>query len=315
MSKSAPSTSDRTTAADSVTAVTRSETGQPADRLAVLKTYKLYIGGAFARTESGRTERIDDGGGKPLAHICRASRKDFRDAVTAARAAQPGWAGRSAYNRAQVLYRIGEMLEGRATQFREELEVQGLPSEDARREVELSVDRLVYYAGWADKVQQVFSSVNPVASSHFNFSILEATGVVGLIAPPRFGLLGLISLIAPAIVTGNTCVALASGKQPLSAITFGEVLNSSDVPGGVVNLLTGRRSELLEHFAMHRDVNALVLAELDSEQRTAVRTLAAENVKRIIDRSLLDWTAAECESPYWILDTTEVKTTWHPIGV
>ena len=286
-----------------------------ATRSAVLKTYKLYIGGQFPRTESGRTDRFEDPSGALCANVCRASRKDFREAVEAARAASGSWAARSAYNRAQILYRAAEMLEGRAAQFREELQREGVAEAEARAEVEASVDRLVYYAGWADKLQQVFGAVNPVASSHFNFSILEPTGVVAAVAPEEPGLLGLVSVLAPALVAGNTTVTLASAKHPLSAISFAEVLASSDVPGGVVNLLTGRRDELLEHFASHMDVNALVLTDLESDVVAELRTAAADNVKRVVRRAPTNWQDAICESPYWILDTLEVKTTWHPIGV
>ena len=289
-------------------------------RLAVSKTYKLYIGGAFPRTESGRYDRAESPKGELLANVCRASRKDFREAVVAARAAQSGWAQRSAYNRAQILYRIAEMLEGRGEQFEAELRAHGASAKDARREVEATVDRLVYYAGWADKYQQVFGSVNPVASSHFNFSLLEPMGVIAQIAPEASALLGLVSQIAPAIVGGNTVVALASRSKPLPAISFGEVLHSSDVPGGVVNLLTGRADELLEHFASHMDVNALVLARRgDSEavDLATARTLAASNLKRVratSAESLRDFLEDTAQGPWSIRDLQEVKTTWHPIG-
>ncbi len=283
-------------------------------RLSVLKTYKLYVNGAFPRTESGRTDPLLDGDGNAIANVCRGSRKDFREAVAAARKAQTGWAQRSAYNRSQILYRAAEMLEGRRGQFESELQLLGASAADARVEVECSVDRLVYYAGWADKLQQVFGSVNPVASSHFNFSMLEPTGVVAAVCPDQPGLLGLISVVAPAIVCGNTVVALASESSPLSAVTFGEVLHSSDVPAGVVNLLTGRRAELQEHFASHMDVNALVLCDIDPAASKELEILSAENVKRTVLRKSVDWHHYDCESPYWILDTQEVKTTWHPVG-
>ena len=289
-------------------------TGSPPPRHAVLKTYKLYIGGKFPRTESGRTERFENASGELCANVCRASRKDFREAVEAARSAFGSWSARTAYNRAQILYRAAEMLEGRAAQFREELQHEGASEAEARTEVEAAIDRLVYYAGWADKLQQVFGAVNPVASSHFNFSLLEPTGVVAIAAPTKPGLLGLVGVLAPAIVSGNTTVTLASPDHPLSAISFAEVLASSDVPGGVVNLLTGRRDELLEHFASHMDVNALVLTDTADEETAALRTAAADNLKRVIRREQADWNDAGCESPYWILDTLEVKTTWHPVG-
>src|SRR4051812_46856922 len=213
-----------------------------ADRLPVLKTYKIYIGGKFPRTESGRYYLLKNAKGKAVANVCLCTRKDFRDAVVAARAAQSSWAGKSAYNRGQILYRIAEMLEGRAAQFIDELTTSGLAASVARAEVEKSIDRVLYYAGWADKYQQIFSSVNPVSSSHFNFSLLEPTGVVSIITPEETGLIGLISTIAPTIVGGNTCIALASTSKPLSAVTFSEVLATSDLPGGVVNILTGQRS-------------------------------------------------------------------------
>jgi acyl-CoA reductase-like NAD-dependent aldehyde dehydrogenase len=283
-------------------------------RLSVLKTYKVYIGGKFPRGESGRFDQIKDARGKPYANYCLCSRKDFRDAVVAARSAQSGWAKRSAYNRAQILYRIAEMLEGRKAQFVDELVTLGGAASAARNEVQATVDRLVYYAGWADKYQQVFSSVNPVASSHFNFSILEPTGVVAILAPQSPALLGLVSLIAPAIVGGNSVVALASTANPLSAVTFSEVLATSDLPGGVVNLLTGKRADLLEHMATHLDVNAVVDASADVTEKKDLQQRAATNVKRVSFPKIADYFAESAQSPYLILDTQEVKTTWHPIG-
>ncbi|MEM6855711.1 MAG: aldehyde dehydrogenase family protein, partial [Planctomycetota bacterium] len=244
-----------------------------------------------------------------LANLCLSSRKDFRNAVVAARSAQSGWAKSSAFLKSQILYRIAEMLEGRASQFATELVQMGADPEAARAEVTASIDLLVHYAGWADKYSQVFSSVNPVASSHFNFSIPGPTGVVGVIAPEASGLLGLVGSIAPAIVGGNSVVVLASQTQALSAVTLAEVLHTSDLPGGVVNLLTGERGELLEHFASHMDVNAVVYAGDDAEEINALQTGAADNLKRVIVRT----DAAE-PTPYAILDTQELKTTWHPIG-
>jgi len=290
------------------------ESAATSQRLSVLKTYKIYINGKFPRTESGRYYLLKSAKGDAIANVCLSSRKDFREAVVAARAAQSSWAGRSAYLRGQILYRIAEMLEGRTAQFVEELSLSGLAASAARAEVQLSVDRLLYYAGWADKYQQVFSSVNPVASSHFNFSVLEPTGVVSILAPEDSGLLGLISVIAPAIVGGNTCIALASTSKPLPAVTFSEVLATSDVPGGVINILTGQRAELLEHFATHMDVNATVYCGDDAQERATLRTKAALNVKRVVSYDREDWTTPEAQSPYFILDTQEVKTTWHPIG-
>ncbi|MDX1384974.1 MAG: aldehyde dehydrogenase family protein [Thermoanaerobaculia bacterium] len=282
------------------------------DRLAVLKTYKLYVGGAFPRTESGRYDQAVDGQGRVIANYCRASRKDFREATVAARGAQPGWAARSAYNRAQILYRVAEMLEGRADQFVAELEALGAP--DPGLEVEAAVDRLVYYAGWCDKYPQVFSSVNPVASSHFNFSVLEPTGVVAILAPAEPALLGLVSTLAPVLAGGNTCVALAPASNPLCAVTLAEVLATSDVPGGVVNLLTGRRDELGEHFASHMDVNALWICGGEDEAVAELERQAVHNLKRVCRDDRGDWFAADAESPYEILPFQEVKTTWHPIG-
>jgi acyl-CoA reductase-like NAD-dependent aldehyde dehydrogenase len=284
-------------------------------RLPVLKTYKIYVGGKFPRTESGRYYLLKDAAGRALANVCLCSRKDFRDAVVAARAAQSSWAAKSAYNRGQILYRIAEMLEGRAGQFVDELTQAGLAASAARLEVEKSIDRLLYYAGWADKYQQGFSSVNPVSSSHFNFSVLEPTGVVSILAPQDTGLIGLVSTIAPAIVGGNVCIALASTSKPLSAVTFSEVLATSDLPGGVVNILTGERKELVDHFASHMDVNATIYCGADPSELATVRTKAANNVKRAIVYDRADWLEGAAQSPYFILDTQEVKTTWHPVGI
>ena len=221
----------------------------------------------------------------------------------------------SNYNRGQILYRIAEMLEGRAAQFVEELVTTGLATSVARAEVEKSIDRVLYYAGWSDKYQQIFSSVNPVSSSHFNFSMLEPTGVVSILAPEETGLIGVVSTIMPAIVGGNTVIALASTAKPLAAVTLAEVLATSDLPGGVVNILTGKRPELLEHFASHMDVNACVYCGRDTEELATVRTKSALNVKRAISYDREDWMTDEAQSPYFILDTQEVKTTWHPVGV
>ncbi len=284
-----------------------------ANRIAVAKTYKIYIGGKFPRTESGRYFTLEDKKGNVIANLCRGSRKDFRNSVVAARKAQAGWAKASAYLRGQILYRIAEMLEGRRDQFISELRLQGLNPRAAEKEVDLSIDRLIYFAGWADKYQQVFSAVNPVASSHFNFSVLEPTGVVSILAPDDSSLLGLISNIAAAIVGGNTCVVLASETRPLCAVSFAEVLHASDVPGGVVNILTGFRSELTEYFASHMDVNAVVYCDGGKAQARTVQELAADNIKRVIARTRVDW-SGDAANPYLIRDTQEVKTTWHPIG-
>jgi acyl-CoA reductase-like NAD-dependent aldehyde dehydrogenase len=293
---------------------TRAPSTEPA-RLPVLKTYKIFIGGQFPRTESGRYYLLKGAAGEAIANVCRSSRKDFRDAVVAARNAQSGWASKTAYNRGQILYRIAEMLEGRADQFVHELLLTGLATSVASSEVTKSIDRVLYYAGWCDKFQQVFSSVNPVSSSHFNFSMLEPTGVVSILAPEESPLLGLISVIIPAIASGNTCIALASYSKPLAAVTFTEVLETSDLPGGVVNLLTGQRAELIEHFASHMDVNATIYCGSDIEDIKCIRTKAALNVKRVVTHERDDWTSPDAQSPYFILDTQEVKTTWHPVGI
>ena len=243
----------------------------------------------------------------------RSSRKDIRDAVGAARTAFGGWAGRSAFNRGQILYRIAEMLEGRSAQFIQELMLHGSSLEDAEAEVAASVDRWIYFAGWCDKYQQIFSAVNPVASSHFNFSMVEATGVVGMLAPEGTGLIGLTSVLAPVIAGGNTAVLIASEKLPLPAVTLSEVLATSDLPGGVVNILTGFRSELLKPLAQHMDVNAVVVADTQGEERMLVQQEATVDLKRCIFHEERDWMADEAADPYMILAAQEVKTTWHPI--
>lgn len=283
-------------------------------RIAVAKTYKIYIGGKFPRTESGRYFALEDKQGNVIANMCRGSRKDFRNSVVVARKAQLGWAQASAYLRGQILYRIAEMLEGRREQFIAELILQGSARRAAEKEINQSIDRLIYFAGWADKYQQVFSAVNPVSSSHFNFSVLEPTGVVAILAPNDSSLLGLISNIAPAIVGGNTCVVLASENMPLCAVSFAEVLHASDVPGGVVNILTGFRTELTEFFASHMDVNAVIYCDRGKAVAKMVQELAAENIKRVIARTNVDWAGSDAENPYLISDSQEVKTTWHPIG-
>lgn len=283
-------------------------------RLEVLKTYKLYIGGKFPRTESGRYYQPTVNK-KPLGNICLGSRKDVRNAVVAARSAQGGWRMATAYNRSQILYRIAEVMEGRKAQFVDELILQGLSKPQATKEVELSIDRWIYYAGWCDKYTQVFSSVNPVASSHFNFSTLEPMGVVGIIAPTDSALIGLVSNIASVIAGGNTCVVLASEQLPLSAITLSEVLATSDVPGGVVNIITGHKKELLNQFASHMDINALVFCDNLTTEISEIQQLSVDNLKRVILRTEGNWSHDSQENPYYILDLQEVKTTWHPIEV
>ena len=282
-------------------------------RLAVLKTYKIYIGEQFPRTESGRFYVAKDSSGKQLANICLSSRKDFRDAVVAARGAFGGWSSRAAFNRGQILYRMAEMLEGRKAQFIDELIQQDLPKGKAEKEINTAIDRLIYYSGWCDKFQQLFSSVNPVASSHFNFSVPEPTGVVSIIAPQNDSLLGLVSVIAPVIAGGNTCVVLASETKPLCAVTFAEVLNSSDLPGGVVNILTGTVKELASWFVDHMDVNATIYCENDSVIQKMMRDKAALNLKRVFFYNDINWNDDKGQSPYFIMDTQEIKTTWHPV--
>lgn len=279
-------------------------------RLPVAKTYKLYIGGKFPRSESGRCDQLKLGSGKLSANIARASRKDFRNAVVQARSAQKKWDDYSSYLKSQIIYRIAEVLESRGKQLEEELVLQGLTKARAKKEVELSIDLLVQYAGWADKYQQIFSSVNPVASSHFNFSLLEPMGVVGVIAPQESGLLGLVSTIIPSVISGNTVVVLASEKYPMTSITLSEVLATSDVPGGVVNMLTGRRSELLSEFSSHMDLNGVLLSSDVEEEKLKLQKDAALNIKRSVIHSKNE---VECD-PYRILEFTETKTTWHPVG-
>jgi acyl-CoA reductase-like NAD-dependent aldehyde dehydrogenase len=290
---------------------------RPEDRLPVRRTAKLYIGGGFPRSESGRTLEVRGVDGEMLAHAARASRKDLRDAVKAARGAQASWASRTAYNRGQILYRVAEIMEGRRGQFEGELAEVGVG--DPAREVSTSIDRWVWYAGWADKYPQLIGTVNPVAGRYFNFSVPEPTGVVGVIAPEASSLLGLISRLAPVIVSGNTAVVLASESRPLPAVTLTEVLATSDVPGGVVNLITGLRRELTAHLAGHMDVNALDAFGAAPEEAATLEEIAVENVKRFarpptggLDR--YDWLADSAQSPYLIGEYVEIKTVWHPIG-
>jgi len=295
-------------------------TGSSTSRTPVTKTYKIFIGGKFPRTESGRYYQFSNNSEtRPYsANICSSSRKDFRNAVVAARSAQNSWASANAYLRGQILYRIAEILEGRREQFITELKHQGASSRSASAEVDASIDRLVYYSGWSDKYQQIFSTVNPVSSSHFNFSVLEPSGVIAILSPDpgtgQYGLLALVSNIAPAIVGGNTCVILADESQPLTAISFAEVIQASDVPGGVVNILTGNKAELVDFFASHKDVNSLVHCETDLAGKKRIQELGSENLKRIVHRSNAHWDKELQENPYMIKDTQEVKTTWHPIG-
>ena len=290
------------------------DAGRTGARVPVAKTYKLYIDGKFPRSESGRYYPLQRDDDLVIANVCRGSRKDFRDAVVAARNASGPWSQASAYLRGQVLYRAAEMLEGRSRQFAAELTLQGIARRRAEDEVTATIDRLVYYAGWADKYQQVFSAVNPVATSHFNFSVLEPMGVVAVVAPDSSGLLGLVSNVAPAVVGGNTCVVLASQSLPLSAISFAEVLHAADFPAGVINVLTGLKAELIEQFASHMDVNAVICGDADAAAERKIEELAADNIKRVVLRGGVDWNSAAAQSPYAISDTQETKTTWHPIG-
>ena len=295
-------------------AAQRSKADNGSGRLSVAKTYKLYINGKFPRTESGRYYALRDKNDDIVANVCLGSRKDFRDAVVAARAGFAGWSATNAYLRGQIIYRIAEMLEGRSQQLVAELVLQGATKARATSEVTAAIDRLVYYAGWTDKYQQVFSTVNPVASSHFNFSVLEPMGVVSVLAPEFSSLLGLVSNVAPVIAGGNTCVVLASNSMPLCAISFAEVLENSDVPGGVVNILTGTQDELAGQFASHMDVNAVIYAGSDETRIKAVQLEAANNIKRAIVRDHQNWASNAAQGPYFIKDTQETKTTWHPIG-
>jgi acyl-CoA reductase-like NAD-dependent aldehyde dehydrogenase len=286
------------------------------DRLAVRKTYKLYVGGAFPRSESGRSYEITAADGSFVANAARASRKDVRDAVVAARGAFKAWATRSAYNRGQILYRIAEMLEGRHAQFVDEVVAsEGVDRASAGTIVDATVDRWVWYAGWADKITQIAGSANPVAGPYFNFSITEPTGVVALIAPQASSLLGLVSVVAPVIVSGNTTVVVASQQRPMPAVSFAEVLATSDLPGGVVNLLTGTTAELAPVLAAHMDVNAIDLTGVTGDARPLLEDAAAENVKRVLPAPVAepDWFADPGTER--LLAPLEVKTVWHPTGL
>ena len=291
-------------------------------RVAVRKTYKLYIGGAFPRSESGRSYVVESADGAPLANAVRGSRKDVRDAVRAARAAFPGWDAKSAMLRGQVLYRVAELLEGRREQFESEVAAaEGLTADAARAQVDRAIDRWVWYAGWADKIMQLLGTVNPVASSYFDFTFPEATGVVGIVAPEASSLLGLVSRLAPVLVGGNTAVVLASEGRPLPAVTLSEVLATSDVPGGVVNLITGFRRELVPHLAAHMDVNAIDTWGVPAAMVVAVEEAALDNVKRVAraprgTAERIDWLDDRvAQRPEWIAAFLELKTVWHPIGV
>ncbi len=291
--------------------------GSPGDgRLAVRKTYKLYIGGAFPRSESGRTYEVRGADGRFLANVALASRKDARDAVVAARKAFGGWSSATAYNRGQVLYRVAELLEGRRAQFAAEVaDADGVPADQAERLVDAAIDRWVWYAGWSDKIHQVQGSSNPVAGPYFDFSVPEPTGVVAVVAPAS-SLLGLVSVVAPAVVTGNTCVVVAAEHGPLPAVTLAEVLATSDVPGGVVNVLTGSAAEIAPWLASHMDVNALDLAGItDAELGTELEVAAAGNLKRVVRPPTddVDWLVDPGLDR--MLPFLETKTVWHPVGI
>lgn len=290
-------------------------THAPGTRLALRKTYKLFVGGKFIRSESGRVLTARSSRRTNLDHYPRASRKDFRDAVVAARGAFDGWAKASAYLRGQILYRAAEMLETRRDELTTEIARSlDCPRSEASREVSATVDRLVYFAGWTDKLSQVFGSVNPVSSPHFNFTFPEPTGVVVVIAPDDPPLLAMVSLLAPVVLAGNAVVMLASERLPLPALTFAEIIATSDIPAGVVNVLAGNRGELAPHIAGHFDVNAIVNG---GSERDALEAGTAINLKRYSHRALgpAEWFGHKAEDPWWILDTIEFKTAWHPIGL
>ncbi len=289
------------------------------DRIPVLKTYKLYIGGAFPRSESGRYLQAKTAEGRLVANISRASRKDFRQAIVVARKAQHGWAGRSAFNRGQILYRMGEMLESRRRGFEAMLvEVAGYSADAAKTEVDAAVDRLIWYSGWCDKYHQIAGNTNPVATAHFNFSFPEPIGVVAILGSRKSPLLGLVSTIAPVLAGGNAAVVIVDDPAPTIAIELAEVLATSDLPGGVVNLLTGLRSELYGQAGAHMDVDAIFAVGSEGDEKKKLQVDAAESVKRtffVDDAEPSGWLSENRETPYWILPFTETKTAWHPIGM
>jgi len=288
-------------------------------RLQILKTYKLFIGGAFPRSESGRYLQVKTAGGRFMANIARASRKDFRQAVVVARKAHEAWHKKSAFNRGQILYRMAEMLESRSSGFQAMLvEAAGYGPESAKAELDAAVDRLVWYAGWADKFHQIAGNTNPVATAHFNFSFPEAMGVVAVLSSKQCPLLGIISALAPVIVSGNACIIIVDDPAPTIAIELAEVLATSDLPGGVVNILTGLRSELFVQAGSHMDVDGVFAIGSDFEEKKKLQIEAAEAVKRtffVDDAPPSQWLADNRQSPYWILPFVEFKTAWHPIGV
>ncbi|HEY4120760.1 MAG TPA: aldehyde dehydrogenase family protein [Byssovorax sp.] len=288
------------------------------ERISIRKAYKMYVGGAFVRSESGRyTQVAETKGSSSMENVPRASRKDGRDAVVAARAAWEGWAARTAFNRGQILYRLAEMLDARRGELATSLVRGGLADEKARAEVDATIDRAIAYAGWTDKYQSLFSSLNPVGGPHFNFTSPESMGVVAIAAPTRPALLGLAGAILPVIASGNTCVVLASEADPRTAVTFTEALATSDLPGGVVNVLTGQLAEVLPHLAKHMEIAALDLHGLDPKLAKSLEAAAVDNVKRVRVRTLDEaawFDAAAAESPRWIERFVEMKTVWHPAG-
>ncbi len=285
-------------------------------RLPITKTPKVYVGGAFIRSESARTFPLKDAAGNFFANIPQCTRKDLRNAVEAAAKAGPGWAKRTPYNRGQIIYRLAEMIEARKADMADALMIGGASKSAAAREITATIDRLIYYAGWADKYEQVLGNVNPVASPHFNFTVTEPMGIVGILAPEEAPLLALVSLLAPVITSGNTVVALASTAQPYPAIVLGEMLATSDLPGGVVNLLTGYRKEMVPTFATHTHLRAIA-GVANADERKALKLGAAESVKRVKllkAEEPVDWFSDKAQSLYELRDHLEFKTTWHPIG-
>lgn len=289
------------------------------DRIPVAKTWKLYVGGAFVRSESGRTLPQHDAAGALVGNVCHASRKDLRDALVKARGAQPGWAKRTAFNRSQILFRIAEVLESRRAIFEGMLvSTLGWSAEDARADLDAACDRTFWYAGWCDKFSQVLGGINPIGAPYFNFSLPDPMGVVTVCASRTSPLLGLLSGVLPALVPGNTVVALVDHDAPSVALELGEVLATSDVPGGVVNLLTGPRAELLDHAAGHMDLNGLVIFGGDADELRRAQDAAAESIKRVRvfdDPDAAAWRGRAHQSPYWIEQLCEWKTAWHPVGV
>ena len=280
------------------------------ERLSITKTYKLAIGGKFPRTESGRSTAIHDVSQNLIAHVCRASRKDLRDAVEAAEKAKSAWGDATAFLRSQVLYRLAEMMEGKRDELSKSI------GDGGENEVIASIDRVVHYAGWCDKYAQIMGNANPVSGPYHNFTVPEPVGVVGIVSPDEPSLLGMISLVAPVIAMGNTCIVLASEINPIPALVLAEASATSDLPGGVINTLSGFRSELVEHFASHRGISAIHAAGVSDEHRTALRLGSADNLKRVHIHSGIDFhDDAQCEHPGWIDPFVEFKTIWHPSAV